>query len=206
MNLMEDKTDAIDDVDVYQPVNGGISENFPTAELPYITWRSVRNAARERVPSYLKAQNLPHALQDHLNALPAVYRATEMARTIFEAAIRESTVNDEPDAPPIEIWNNVDDEMTPPWEFHYTNQMWHGDGVPGPDIKNLQSCDCEGACDPTSKTCSCVKRQSKYIDRTGFVYSRGRLKEPVNFPIFECNDFCGCGDECSNRVSILLAV
>jgi len=133
--------------------------------------------------------------------LPAMYRATDQARIIFEAAIRESTAADEPGAPPIRIYNDIDDEVTPPWEFHYTNLMWHGDGVPGPDMKALQGCECEGRCDPKSKTCLCVQRQSKHLERTGFVYNdRGRLIEPLQYPIFECNDFCGCGEGCPNRV------
>jgi histone-lysine N-methyltransferase SUV39H len=144
-------------------------------------------------------------LQDYFNALPAMYRKTDEARLIFEAAIRESTANDEPDAPPIEIHNKLDDEVTPPWEFHYSNKMWHGEGVPGPDLKSLSGCDCEGRCDPKSKTCLCVKKQAKYLDKRGFVYNdKGRLINPVHYPIFECNDFCGCGEECQNRVRVFV--
>lgn len=178
----------------------------PAQSSSYITWRSVRRAARERKPEYLQARDLPHKLQDYMNALPAMFRKSDGARLIFEAAIRENTADDEPDAPPISIINPLkdDDEATPPWEFHYTNRLWHGDGVPAPDLKSLKGCDCLGRCDPKSKTCACVKKQSKWIDKRGFVYNnKGRLIFTSNYPIFECNDFCGCGEECQNRVGVL---
>jgi [histone H3]-lysine9 N-trimethyltransferase SUV39H len=198
MTAMEDNID--DDVDVYEIQSSVLSDLTP-ADSPYITWRSVRRAARERTPKFLKARDLPHTLQDYMNALPAMYRKTDEARLIFEAAIRESTADDEPDAPPIEIYNKIDDEVTPPWEFHYSNKMWYGEGVPGPDSKSLRGCDCEGRCDPQSKTCLCVKKQSEYLEQSGFVYNdKGRLIDPLHYPIFECNDFCGCGEECQNRV------
>lgn len=203
MDLLDDNNTSTDDVGIYEPESGSTSEDLPPSESRYITWRSVRRAARERTPQFLKAKDLPHTLQDWLNALPARYRATDQARIIFEAAIRESTAADEPGAPPIRIHNTIDDEVTPPWEFHYTNQMWHGEGVPGPDLKSLRGCECEGRCDPKSKTCFCLQRQSKYLERRGFVYNdKSRLIEPVHYPIFECNQFCGCGDECRNRVCV----
>jgi histone-lysine N-methyltransferase SUV39H len=123
-------------------------------------------------------------------------------RDLFEAMVLENTVDDEPDAPPIELQNDVDEEPTPPWEFYYTNKMWHGEGVPPPDVKNLISCSCKGVCDPRSKTCACLMNQRNvaadpYLE---FAYDKaGRLKIP-GYPVFECNDLCGCGDECRNRV------
>lgn len=171
-------------------------------DSPYITWETYRRAAREHLPKYFLAENLPHTLQDYMNSLPEAYRKSDEARLIFEAAIKENTADDEPDAPYIEIYNNHDDEVTPPWEFYYTNKMWHGEGVPGPDLKSLRSCDCQGRCQP--RTCSCVKKQSKYTGRNDFVYNdKGRLIDPEHYPIFECNDLCGCGEECRNKVCIL---
>jgi Pre-SET motif len=202
---------TIDDVDVYEPRSDNCSSgDLSEGDSPYITWRTIRRAARERVPKFLKARDLPHTLQDYLNALPERCRASDQARVIFEAAMRESTADDEPDAPAIRIYNEIDNEVTPPWEFHYTNKMWHGEGVPGPDLKTLRGCDCEGRCDPKSKTCLCVQKQTRHLDtsRVGFVYdNKCRLIEPlINYPIFECNDFCGCGADCQNRVRILLCL
>jgi len=116
--------------------------------------------------------------------------------------ILENTVEDEPNAPLVEIQNSVDEEPTPPWEFYYTNRMWHGEGVPPPDIKNLISCSCKGRCGPRSKTCACLANQRKVAadPHLEFAYDKaGRLKIP-GYPVFECNDLCGCGDECRNRV------
>lgn len=41
---------------------------------------------------------------------------------------------------------------------------------------------------------------------SGWAYDGdGRLLD-ITLPAFECNAFCGCGDECSNRVGFLLHV
>jgi histone-lysine N-methyltransferase SUV39H len=198
INLLENISDP-------RGVTAGIVPNTYKADiagLPIITWKDIRAATRRMKPKHLLAKDLPHTLQDHMNALDPYWRSMPMNRTIFEAAISENTMHDEPDAPPIRILNDIDDEPTPPWEFYYTNEMWHGEGVPGPDIANLPSCDCEGSCDPRSKTCACLKRQQAFtLEFTpDFAYDRrGRLKQN-DIPIFECNDLCGCGDECRNRV------
>ncbi|KAF9220528.1 SET domain-containing protein [Gyrodon lividus] len=178
-----------------------------------VTWKSYVAEQRERVPEFKLAKDLPHSLQDHMSALPAKYRNSEIGRKVFEAVIRQATFG-EPDAPPIEIFDNgVGDEVTPQWEFVYTNEMWLGEGVPPPDVKNLKSCGCVGKCDPKSKTCACAKRQLEwlqhYIDAdifsatwpgSPFVYDhRGILQRP-DCPIFECNQFCSCDDDCPNRV------
>lgn len=152
------------------------------------------------------ATDLPHDIEDELNSLPFYARqADNMQRKIFEAIMAANTADDDPFSPCIQIINHVDDELTPPIEFHYSNLMWHGDGVPLPDFKNLPHCDCYGGkCDPNSKTCLCVQRQSKYMEeegRTGFIFDQnGRLQLP-GYPIFECNALCGCTEDCPNRVS-----
>ena len=171
--------------------------------LTIINWREFRHNIKNFTPKYYLGKDLPHTLQDYINHMSEWTRALPDMRTVFTAAIRENTALDEPDAPPIQVENSVDDEPTPPWEFHYSNQMWHGDGVPPPDMENLISCDCIGRCDPRSKTCACALRQQEAFgnQNADFAYdNKGRLKEP-GYPIFECNDLCACDDDCRNRVS-----
>ncbi|KAH8995628.1 hypothetical protein EDB92DRAFT_1794320 [Lactarius akahatsu] len=150
------------------------------------------------------ARDIPHSVQDLMNSMDAHYRRSIMAKDMFEAVIVENTFEDEPNAPHISIVNDVDgdqEEVTPAWEFHYSNHIWHSDDVPPPDLVNLRGCDCKGHCDPKSQTCSCLKRQHEYSDDIpGFIYDeKGRLKRR-GYPIFECNDLCGCLDDCRNRV------
>jgi histone-lysine N-methyltransferase SUV39H len=179
---------------------------------PVVTWNSYSQAQRLMPPKYRLAKDLPHELQDRVNALPQSYRDSPQATVLFEAMIDEA-MDDEPGAPPISVINEVTDEGAPPWEFVYTNQMWYGEGVPPPDIKNLKSCGCVGRCDPKSKTCGCAKRQRHHLKRyianntipntwngVPFLYdSKGSLQF-FGMPIFECNDFCGCDEDCPNRV------
>lgn len=160
----------------------------------------------EFAPKIFYSRDIPHALQDLMNTVDP-YRRTMVAKEMFEAVIYENTYEDEPNAPRISIVNDVDGdlEVTPAWEFHYSNRIWYGDGVPPPDFSNLRGCDCEGYCDPKSRTCSCLKRQQEYSGHnSGFIYDdKGRLKrQQKGFPIFECNDLCGCLDGCRNRVCL----
>ncbi|OCH88882.1 SET domain-containing protein [Obba rivulosa] len=171
-----------------------------------ISWKTDRKQVvrkfREFAQTGKLAEDIPHELQDRINALPAAARrADRMQVKLFEAAIAENTADDEPNAPPIRVINEIDDELTPPYEFHYSNLLWHGPGVPLPDEKNLVGCDCIGPCDPLSKTCACVQRQQQECDFiNGFLYdARGRLRVH-EYPIFECNAMCGCSEDCINRV------
>ncbi|KAG1884046.1 hypothetical protein F4604DRAFT_1734514 [Suillus subluteus] len=130
---------------------------------PVVTWNSYSQAQRLLPPKYRLAKDLPHELQDRVNALPQSFRDSPQATVLFEAMIDEA-MDDELGAPPISIINEVTDEGAPPWEF------------------NLKSCGCVGRCDPKSKTCG-----------------KGSLQF-FGMPIFECNDFCGCDEDCPNRV------
>ncbi|KAH8120620.1 hypothetical protein DFH11DRAFT_1561071 [Phellopilus nigrolimitatus] len=154
---------------------------------------------------YKLARDLPHELQDEINATPEWAQNPDVLHQIFESTIRNNTTHDEPEAPYIRVINNVDEEATPKFEFYYTNFLWHADDVPPPEYASLKGCDCIGKCDPNSKTCACLKRQREAFvkggyDLNGFIYNeKGRLRVE-GFPIFECNDACGCTDDCRNRV------
>ena len=150
-----------------------------------------------------RARDLPHRIEDYMNTLPPWMRQTPgYERTIFKAIMRGNTADQEPDAPAIDIVNNVDSDPCPPFEFYYTNYMWHSDSVPQLDASKLKGCGCYPVCLPDSH-CSCLKRQQKFYDESmsGFNYHQGRLKYE-EYPIFECNALCGCDDTCSNRVRI----
>ena len=190
------------------------AEENDHCEHRIVTFESRVAEERERPPEYKLARDIPHSLQDYVNGvLSESYRKSENAREAFEAHILESMGN-EPDTPLVRIFdNNIGDEWTPAWEFHYTNDMWFGEGVPPPDRKGLVGCGCVGKCDPKSSTCLCAKRQrrwaQKYIDKeyipatwpgSPFVYDHKGSLQRFECPIFECNRFCACDEDCPNRV------
>jgi [histone H3]-lysine9 N-trimethyltransferase SUV39H len=172
--------------------------------IRWITWRDMRHSILKALPIHLLAKNIPHTLQDHMNGLPKEFRDLASTRVIFEAMMAENTLDDEPDAPLIKIFNNVDDQPTPNWEFHYSNLMWYGEGVPGPDLSNLMGCDCVGPCDPKSNTCACIQKQRMHTKSLseGFLYDSKGCLTTNGAPIFECNVLCGCTQDCGNRVSV----
>ncbi|KAJ7653267.1 hypothetical protein DFH06DRAFT_1417858, partial [Mycena polygramma] len=150
------------------------------------------------------AKDLVSLLHDYIHSYDETFRLSRHMTKVFECVIRQNTADDEPDAPEIEVINDVDNEPAPPWEFYYTNKLWLGDGVDPPDMSKLVGCDCKGRCDPKSTTCSCLRRQQEWLTSyfdPGFAYdNKGRLRTP-GVPIFECNSLCACDDdECKNRV------
>lgn len=176
-------------------------------DIEVMTWKTHGIAlAMEFADPYARAKDIPHELQDQINAMQDyAKRAEGYLVNIFEGSISANTAQDEPHAPPIKIINYVDDDPTPPFEFYYSNKMWHSEKVPKPDLENLQGCDCQGRCEPSSKSCSCIKRQveqyKKLAIKDTMAYdSRGRMKHH-GIPIFECNMKCGCDDDCRNRAS-----
>ncbi|KAL5495686.1 hypothetical protein ACEPAI_1149 [Sanghuangporus weigelae] len=163
---------------------------------------------RDSGPIWYHVDDIPTDLINEVNATPAWSKNPMLLRQIFETAMMQNTIDDEPDAPLIKIINNVDDEPTPPFEFYYTNRIYHGHGVPQPEYRDLKGCKCIGRCNPLSGTCECAMRQRKVFkdhdyDHEGFVYDdKGRVQVD-GFPIFECNDACGCSEDCTNRVAQL---
>jgi hypothetical protein len=175
--------------------------------------KNSRALAKEYADVNLRACNLRFNLQDMMTSLPEKVRlAGDMQLSVFRSMIKEGTHSDEPHAPDINIINEIDDEPTPPFEFHYTNQLYHGQGVPKPDLDNLTYCNCIGGCNPESNKCPCVRRQREALKTaldfdSGCAYDEnGRIQHAYHdFPIFECNALCRCDDEfCRNRVSCSL--
>ncbi|KAF8218270.1 hypothetical protein K438DRAFT_2039046 [Mycena galopus ATCC 62051] len=201
MSPVSDVDSFFDDID-----DTSLSSVEPTTatQYPIVTWQSYKQDLKNFRPRVYYAADLRSQLHDYIHSFHESFRTSPHMRHVFESAIRENTADDEPDAPWIDIINEVDDEPTPPWEFYYTNKLWLGDGIDPPDITKLVGCDCKGRCDPKSKTCSCLKRQREFSTgyfADGFAYDqKGRLKVD-GVPIFECNSLCACDDdECKNRV------
>ncbi|KDQ16222.1 hypothetical protein BOTBODRAFT_107329 [Botryobasidium botryosum FD-172 SS1] len=147
---------------------------------------------------------LPSSLQDIINSLPKVEQRNPKFRAIFEAFISQNTVDEDAYAPPILIVNQIDDEPCPPWEFHWTNKLIYGWGIPAANHNALEGCDCDGPCDPESTTCSCVIRNQTFPgtdpENKGFGYNRDGTVKYHGAPIWECNAACGCSRSCMNRV------
>lgn len=185
-----------------EPQNGDSSSD---ESLPYITFDTCDWWIQR--PQIHFSRDVPHQIQDRFNHMDEFYRKSDTARKIFEAEIVKNTQDEEPEAPLIQVFNEFDDETTPPWEFHYSNKIFLGEGVPPPDYSKLKGCGCRGRCDPNNKGCLCVQRHQKYFERGdiaegGFVYdNEGRLKHQ-GYPAFECNILCACNDSCPNRVSL----
>lgn len=154
---------------------------------------------------YLLAKDMRSDLHDRINTMDPYFRQNPLVKVMFEAMIDECRHAEEPGAPAIKIYNHEDTDPCPDWEFLYTNQMWYGEGVPGPDRTSLRSCSCIGKCDPA--TCKCAVKARPFTEgQTKFMYDQnGCLYDIPGYPIFECNSWCGCDEDCPNRVGVLLA-
>lgn len=127
--------------------------------------------------------------------------------------IYEKTKDSDPLGPPILIENDIDDEPGPPdiERLKYTNATILGKGVPPEKSWKMKSrsCSCSRSGLPCGQNprCKCIKRQqlriAKYCAESApSIYNeRGQLQFPnIQMLVNECNRFCGCGDECNNRV------
>jgi histone-lysine N-methyltransferase SUV39H len=101
--------------------------------------------------------------------------------------------------PPIWVVNDVDSEPCPPLVFKWTEDYQFGPGVPPRDEHFSHGCTCPGdECDLRDpNACECLE----YSDEKNFAYdANGLIHHPPGGAIFECNDICGCGRTCPNRV------
>lgn len=181
---------------------------------------SVEREALERRFAERRAENI--ALLEHCQRFLPKYphrvwyrlKPAERADPWFEFYYLDmisAATPDEPLSPPFTIVNEVNptEEKCPPLEFAWTNNIIPGNGI----FKSKEmpdGCDCDGPCNPMSKTCTCAKAQlaafAKYEympAEGGFAYSPAGLLKTNEYPIFECTEGCGCDDKCSNRVSAL---
>jgi [histone H3]-lysine9 N-trimethyltransferase SUV39H len=170
--------------------------------IEVLTWRDCRLELIQAIPSHLLARDLPHILEDNVNAMRLEFRSLIDMRKLFEAMIIENTARDEPDAPLIRIFNEEDDQPHPELEFHYSNHMWYGEGVPGPELSSLVGCDCEGKCRPSVRPCKCSERQRSFYPEMeeDFIYARQGVLNYQHVYIHECNILCSCDETCPNRV------
>lgn len=170
-----------------------------------------RHPAKEFAALSVSAHLLPHTI---------TYYLTQLSRTrtlsfgdiqeIFSDVIQVNTQEDEPDAPRIPIINDINpkEEPTPAHTYHYSNLMIHHECVPQPQCRAsmLSHCKCTGGCKPHS--CPCATRQMQYLPSntnwSGFAYGANKTLRPgmLGYPIMECNMYCGCNDECQNRVTL----
>jgi hypothetical protein len=124
------------------------------SESPHITRKGVLSNVQGHLVVHLLAKDLPHSLKrkDSTNATAASMYNILQSCLIFKSRVKEGDV----DAPPIIIYDSDDgndDAINTHLNFYYTDQVWHGEGVPVSDIKLLEGCNCEGVSDPNSKEC-----------------------------------------------------
>ena len=102
--------------------------------------------------------------------------------------------------PPIWIVNDVDKELCPPLVFKWIEEYHLGSDVPIRDDSFAYGCDCSGAeCDlQDPSSCACLEDSEK----KKFAYDGyGLVRHPPGIAIFECNNQCGCGLACPNRIT-----
>jgi hypothetical protein len=177
----------------------------PEASLKEIQVITYEMSRLMHQPPYKTSLDIPEDIEPYFGRLNNRQLRMADAKTIMEAKIKSC---ESAKAPPIQIWNPVDDEPCPTFEFIYSNEMYYDKDIGGPDYKNLKGCDCIGGCKPDSKTCSCLARQEYWTaDKRdfrfkGFAYDNEGLIQDQSFPTFECNWKCGCDETCMNRVQI----
>lgn len=177
---------------------------IPTGQRPRPTWSDLKEL-------YITLLNhcqrfVPRTPHRYYQRLPERQKFNSAWAHHYTMMIREATPN-EYKSPDILIENAVNPEVEPcpPFEFLWTNNLLFGNNVPDSPPQG-DGCDCFGPCDPFSTSCECIQRQKKYLldyqpPRGGFLYNADGTIKDDEYPIFECNDGCGCSDDCNNRVS-----
>lgn len=190
----------------------------PTSPTVSLRPSPIQDAA-QRIPTYADLKEryitmlnhcqrfIPRMPHRYYQRLPEREKYDPSWAMHYTMMIREATPL-EFASPDIVIENtyNPEVEPCPPFEFLWTNNLLLGHNVPA-SAGQTQGCDCCGPCDPYSETCTCIKRQKKYLTELeltdgGFLYEADGTLKDNQYPIFECNETCGCSEKCSNRVNI----
>ena len=101
--------------------------------------------------------------------------------------------------PPVWVVNDIDSESSPPLVFKWVEEYHLGSGVPVRDDHFSTGCSCPGGeCDLRyPNACECLDDS----DEKKFSYDiDGLIHHPPGTAIIECNNRCGCGRACPNRV------
>lgn len=101
--------------------------------------------------------------------------------------------------PPVWVVNDIDSEPCPPLVFKWIEEYHLGSNVPVRDDHFSTGCSCPGdECDIRDpNTCECLDDS----DEKKFAYDiDGLIHHRPGTAIIECNNRCGCGRTCPNRV------
>lgn len=190
--------------DDHQPMEVDEPAMPSTIGIHIRSWDTDRALLMQKTLTCKLAKDLPHSIPDLMNrfTFPAATHVLMMEATIFEKTVQSG----DPEAPRIHIVNpdaKTDSEAVPLWEFSYTDEMWHSQGVPAPKRNGRTGCSCKGACNPAETSdCACIIQQACSVGKNTFVYNnQGKLKFDQPYEIWECNELCDCDETCRNRVS-----
>ncbi|KAJ3812108.1 hypothetical protein F5876DRAFT_25320, partial [Lentinula aff. lateritia] len=172
--------------------------------FPTLTWSHTRALLRRLPAAHKYSTATSHTMHDYINSYAPQMRMYPQMRLVYEAMMRENTVDDEPDAPEIKIYSETSEDPTPPWEFYYTNHMLLSPALAPPSLLSLTSCSCpSGHCHLRKSSCPCWALQQSHTgpyDVSGFMYDASGLLKKPGLPVFECGSLCACSEECRNRV------
>ena len=101
--------------------------------------------------------------------------------------------------PPVWVVNDIDAEPCPPLVFKWIEEYHLAPGVPIRDETFSVGCSCPGEeCDLADpQACECLDDS----EEKKFAYDQdGLIHHPPGTAIVECNNRCGCGRTCPNRV------
>ena len=103
--------------------------------------------------------------------------------------------------PPVTLYNDIDEDPSPPVTFEFIERYKLGEGVVDHAIENVDfwaGCSCPGG--KCKQDCACATDNDGRLtyDRNGRIAAKyaGDNRPAVN----ECNSRCGCSMDCPNRV------